>query len=120
MKRCKICLKTSEESISRWEIEFLRKRGICHECYTENKGLIKQDDHYVPWKYQNFATVEKDKPMTGDYEDCNVILPKISWCDKYKKWKLEFQGADSGGYDVETFVWYFDKKKDIISAIIQV
>lgn len=115
--QCKVCLKTSKELDLVIEIEFLKKRGICRKCHIESKGLIKQDDHYVPWKYQNFCEIKGDTSMTGDYEDCNVILPKISWCERYKKWKLEFQGADSGGYDIETFVWYFDRKEDIIKAI---
>lgn len=118
--QCKICLKTIKtikDNTTKWKNEFLKKKGICYECYVESKGLIKQDGHYVPWKYQNFCKIEKDVPITGNYEDCNVKLPKISWCEKYKKWKLEFQGPDLGGFDVETFVWYFNKKEDIISAL---
>ena len=121
MNQCKVCLKIIEPNAPNWEIEFLKKKGICFECYLESKGLIKEEDHYVPhyvpWGYRNFCTIKKDLPMTGDYKDCNVILPKISWSEKYKKWKLEFQGPDSDGYDVETFTWYFNKKEDIISAI---
>lgn len=98
---------------------------MCTGCYKESKGLVKIDGHYVPWSYRHNSDLHKNKntviDTAGDpkyFEDINAGLPKITWCDRYGKWKVFFTGPDIGGYDVQDFVWYFDNKEDIINAMI--
>lgn len=115
MEKCKKCL--APES-STWENDFIKKNGICEKCYLENKDLIKHDDHYVLWEYQNYCDIEGDVSLDPkDFEDANTIPPTISWCTKHEKWKLEFTGTESDSGFAVDLVWYFDSKKDIIKRM---
>jgi len=117
---CPICKTEYSESIDPWECSLINKRGKCKECIVKEKGLIKVGTHYVPWDYQNSIEFEGQEASKDAeyYEDVNASLPRISWDEHYKKWKLEFTGADFGGYDCQNFVWYFDTKEDIINAML--
>jgi hypothetical protein len=109
---CKNCGKVCMGVLSNCEYEhFISKYGLCEECYVESKGLVKSGNHYVPWSYCHF--IHTGEPSPG-IEDANASLPSISWCEKYKKYKVEFNDADIGGYDVQPFVWYFDSLEDIL------
>ncbi len=92
--------------------KFIESEGMCMECFKKSKGLVKIEDHYVPWSYRNWADSPK-KRSADDAEDINADLPEITYCKEHKKWKLEFTGADSGGYDVQLFTWYFDDLNSI-------
>jgi hypothetical protein len=61
----------------------------------------------------------KERKEDGHHEDVYAKLPTISWCEKYKKWGVEFVGADSGGYDVQHFVWYYNSHEDIIKEMMR-
>jgi hypothetical protein len=69
--------------------------------------LVKIDDHYVPKDYVEWDSNGK-KRHERDYEDAYASLPSVSFCHKVNKFKVEFMGPDSGGYDVQHFTWYFD------------
>ena len=125
MEKCKKCLALES---SMWESDFIKKNGICENCYLGDKDLIKHGNHYVLWEYQNYCDVEGDVPLDlEDFEDANAILPTVSWCSRIKKWKIEFVAKIftivsttpdndplSEAWDI---VWYFDTKKDIISSM---
>jgi hypothetical protein len=80
--------------------------------FTKTKGLIKVDNHYVPWNYRNHSDTAGPTE-----EDENADLPTISWDKEYGKYKVDFMGADHGGYDVRPFVWYFDTIDDILAEM---
>ena len=129
MAYCKVCRK-----FGGWfEEEFVRKYDICEECFIESKGLVKDDNHYVPWIYryvthipeygkENYLEIQPEH-----YPDKNAVLPKISWCSEVRKWKTEFKAgiqtavpSASGNnleFEVLDSVWYFDTKKDIIDGM---
>ncbi len=108
-----------------YDTAFIKAKGVCPECLEGSKGLIKVDDHYVPWVYRNHVdfnmeTKELEEIPEDDpeyFDDVYAKLPKIEWCKKYKKYKVTFESPDIGGYDVATFEWYFDNKEDIIKSI---
>jgi len=116
----KNCPKCDEALLGDYDEEFTAKNSMCQECYKDSKGLIKVDNHYVPWGYRNHAELKGDSPIKEEeyFEDVHACLPTIEWCDTRKKWKVCFDGADFGGYDVRDFVWYFDSKEDIIKEMI--
>ena len=95
---------------------FIKPQGMCKVCYVKSKGLVKVNNHYVPWDYV-FHTIS-GQPRNTDYvQDANAELPKISWCDEHKKYEVEFTGADCGGRDTRSFVWYFDTVADIMEEM---
>lgn len=109
--KCKVC----DKDLSRHSHHHI-ERGMCGDCTEDSMGLIKVDDHYVPWKYRNYSdTLKPTEP--NYYDDVNAKMPKVEWCDKYKKYKFTFQGADFGGYDYDEFEWYFDTKEEIAKLI---
>ncbi len=111
-EECSECKKDISEDIIRRDA----KLDMCDDCVEESMGLVKIDDHYVPWAYRNYAdTLKPTDPKY--YDDVCAKLPKVGWCDKYKKYKLTFQGADFGGYDVADFERYFDTKEEIFKLI---
>lgn len=98
--------------------------GMCEECFGKSKGLIKVGNHYVPWIYHHNInvnleekTIKISKTNSEYIEDINSSFPKAEWDEEYKKYKVSFDGADFGGYDVEDFEWYFDTKEDILGAL---
>lgn len=102
-----------------WSYDFLKFRGVCSFCYMELKGIVPWQGHYVPWEYKNHAELTGDEPRVDEFhEDVNAQLPVISWSKKYTKWKVTFSSPDFGGYDSCELVWYFDKKEDIIEAMM--
>jgi hypothetical protein len=111
---CKNCGKVCMGVMTDHEYKnFVSKYGLCKKCYVESKGLVKSGSHHVPWDYRYDAGTSKE--MESEYyDDVNASLPSISWCEKYKKYKVEFSDADIGGYDVQPFVWYFDSLEDIL------
>jgi hypothetical protein len=89
---------------------------MCDSCVEESMGLVKVDNHYVPWKYHNYSdTLKPTEP--NYYDDVHAEIPKVEWCEKYKKYKLTFLGPDFGGYDVAEFERYFDTKEEIFKLI---
>lgn len=112
VRNCKNCNKDISERVIRRNI----KLDMCDSCVEESMGLVKVGNHYVPWGYRNYS--DTLKPSEPDYyDDVNAEIPKVEWCDKYKKYKLTFQGADFGGYDVNELVRYFDTKEEIFKLI---
>lgn len=112
VRNCKNCNKDISDRVIRRNV----KLDMCDSCVEESMGLVKVDNHYVPWKYRNYA--DTLKPANPDYyDDIHADLPKVEWCDKYKKYKLTFQGGDFGGYDVADFERYFDTKEEIFKLI---
>lgn len=110
-KECKECNK----DLSRYSHHYT-EHGMCPDCLADSKGLVKVDNHYVPWKYRNHT--DTLLPTDPDYfDDVYAKLPKVEWCDKHKKYKIIFDGPDFGGYDVYRFEWYYDTKEDIIKAM---
>lgn len=98
-----------------WDMKFFESRKMCEKCYVKAKGLIKSGNHYVPWDYRNNAEISGDEPGNPEYyEDVNASLPKISWDEEHRLWKITFSGPDIGGYDAITFVWYYKSKEDIL------
>jgi hypothetical protein len=84
--------------------------GLCDDCIDHGKPLIKSDDHYVRHSYRHYLDGSGDA-----HEDENASLPTITWDEHRKKWKVSFQAADCGGYDVFICEWWFDTKEDIIN-----
>lgn len=116
--KCPECKKEFTPGFNRWEIAFIEAKGMCEKCYNDSKGLIEVDGHYVPWSYRNYSEAKGDSVRTKDlFEDVNANLPKISFCDEYMKWKIEFTDTDLGGYDVQSFTWYFDMFSDLYRAM---
>jgi len=107
-------------SYNLFDVEFFEKNGICQDCYEKDKGLIKVDNHYVPWNYRNHAEIKGDDPADPEYyEDVNAFLPTIEYDEEYSKWKLTFMSADIGGYDVTILTWYFDSKEEILEELLK-
>ena len=96
------------------------KRHIngCEEFVVESVAdLVKvKEGYYVPWDYLFWS--DTDEPMgIGEEEHVNASIPKVTFDQKTKKYKLDFIGADGGGYDVQSFAFYFDSKDEILKAI---
>jgi hypothetical protein len=114
------CLKCNKDKILHHDVDFIKKRGMCEECFEVSKGLVKdEDNHYfVPWAYRYWTDTEE--PREKEYfEDVNMFIPKISWSEEHKKWKLITSGADCGGYDVQDFEIYFDTKEEIFELMLK-
>jgi len=113
------CPKCNREE---YNTTIIRTKGMCETCFNISKGLVKAEDklYYVPWSYRN--SIDRDGTETATepkhFEEVNISIPRISWCNIYKKWKLETSGADFGGYDVQNFEIYFDTKEDIFALML--
>lgn len=114
------CPKCERES--GYKPRIIETKGMCEDCLDELKGLIKVEGkpYYVPWSYRNGVEVDGTETATDPefFEEINMFIPKISWCNIYQKWKLETSGADFGGYDVQYFTIYFDFKEDILALMM--
>lgn len=79
--------------------------------------LLKRDGYYIPWEYENYEDTN-EKRISDCVMDVNAVLPKISWCYKYEKHKVEYCGADFSGYGgVRLFVRYFDTLEEVYEAM---
>lgn len=121
--KCKECGKTPA-AYQVYDAGFIKLKGVCPKCLKDSMGLIKVDNHYVPWRYRNNVDFDMEsnkvtisKGNADYYDDIYAKMPKVEWCDKYKKYKFTFEGADFGGYDVDGFEWYFDTKEEIFKLI---
>jgi len=116
--RCPECDKFYSATLDSYMNEYIRARGMCRDCLEDTKGLVKVGNHYVPWAYRNNAEPQGDTPSPArHYEDANASLPSITMDERYGKWKLTFDSADFGGYDVTTLTWYFDNLADLIAMM---
>lgn len=84
--------------------------------YDFSPYLIKVENHYVPASYLFFADSGQENIQYVD--DKHASFPKIRFDDIFKKYRVEFDGADFGGYDVAGFTWYFDSIVDIIKEMM--
>ena len=117
---CPNCNEEFSRNTNPYDTKFVEKNGACKKCFLLSKGLVKAGNapYYVPWGYRNW--VETEEPRSEEsFEDINMFIPTISWCDRYNKWKLTTSGADSGGYDVSDFEIYFDTKEEIVALMLK-
>jgi len=116
---CPECHKEFFDSRHKDQCDFIQNLGKCEECCIKEKGLIKIGNHYVSYGYRNYINSDgSEEPAEEEhYEDVNAFLPKISWNGFYRKWQVKFSGADSGGYDVQNFIWYFSTLEGIINEM---
>ena len=132
MSQCKVCYGDANPFGGWFEEEFVKQYGICEKCFIKSKGLVKSGNHYVPWIYRYATHIPQYnsgknylKIKSKHYTDVNSVLPKISWCSKTKKWKIEFVAeifvvtptvlGNNSEWKILDLVWYFDTEKDIIS-----
>jgi hypothetical protein len=118
---CPDCNERFSRGCDPYDVRFIETKGACRKCFQLSKGLIKDGTdtpYYVPWWYRN--SIDSELPTDSKYfEDANMSIPKISWCDRHKKWKLTTSGADAGGYDVQDFEIYFDTKEEIFELMLK-
>ncbi len=78
------------------------------ELFELTKNGVK---FYIPVEYlYNENNVTKR-------EDENAKPPKVTFNKILNKWKLDFDSADIGGYDVERFHYYFDTREGVIKFL---
>jgi hypothetical protein len=114
MVRCKQCNKYLDGYVNHPNEH---DSTLCDECWEHNQGLVPCLGHYVPWSYVYWSDTLKRREV-AHHEDIHAKLPTISWCEEFKKWKVSFTGADSGGYDVQHFEWYYNSREDIIKEMM--
>lgn len=79
--------------------------------------LVKAEDgYYFPREYIYFSDTGK-RMRLGSEEHVNATLPTYSYDKETGKWCLTFCGADSGGYDVRLFDFYFDSEEELLSSL---
>jgi len=71
--------------------------------------------YYVPkrYEYEGYNGVE-ERMEKEDFEDSHAEIPRVEFDNNLKKWALHFSGADTAGYDVQYFTYYFDSPGDIL------
>lgn len=115
-----LCPKCGKYYFPKYEEKTIEKYGCCGDCFSEAQDLIKVNNHYVPWSYRRYVEAGEIIEDESEYcEDKNASLPMISWDEKYKKWKVAFDGPDTGGYDSQPFAWYFNTKEEIFEAMLK-
>jgi hypothetical protein len=91
----------------------------CGARQRENGSIVERRGHgvtyYVPWTYEYYE--DSRQRNTKYIEDKCAEPPRISFDKERGKWKLEFDGPDSGGYDVQGFEYFFDTKEDIYKML---
>lgn len=98
---CQECLSTFPE----WLIECIK-----------NPLVKTKEGYYVYWGYLRYS--DTGKPNAESHiEHSSAAPPSYRYDKRYKKWALDFSGADFGGYDVQDFTFYFDSEKDIITFL---
>lgn len=115
---CPVCGRVFTSTIHSYTVQFIQNLGKCEDCALKAKGLIKVDDHYVPWSYRNSLDPNGSEEPAEDsdfFEDKNAKLPFVEVENGLLK--ITFHGADGGGYDVQEFIWYFNTWDDIIKAM---
>lgn len=93
--------------------EAWEEKGVLIERTRELEGGGKIH-YYVPKRYEYFGDTGK-RMREGHEEDTNCFVPHVEFDEKSNKWVLHLMGADSGGYDVETFEYYFDDLNDVLT-----
>jgi len=97
--------------------KYIKERGVCDTCWEENLPLIKRKEgYYVPGGYDIWPDTMEER-IPNDCEDEKARPPRIEWSENKQKWALVFDSADCGGYDVQSFIYYFDTKKDIYAFL---
>lgn len=107
--------------------------GMCSACYIKKQELVevyrKQFDGvarkcYMPWD-QVYGIIS-DKTYKHEWSedpredmDANYALPRISFCDEYKKWKIEYVGTlcyinDNSPVDL---IRYYDTLEQLLKAL---
>lgn len=98
-------------------------RKDIEEAWEEKRVLIRRKHkaesgekihYYVPKGYEYFGDTGKKIKENDRIEDVNCLVPNVEFDKKSDKWALNFMGADSGGYDAQAFVYYFNNLDDIL------
>ncbi len=123
---CPVCGVERRWESFKAEIEAL---GKCGDCYTKEQSLVKMSGgSYLPWSYVNYihsngtisTSIEEDNDTSPLHEwSRDRTIPKVTFCDKYKKWKL-FYLTDSGeinDHSAAITERYFDTKEEIFKLM---
>lgn len=111
------CPKCGNYFSANYEGKTIEKYGLCDRCFVKKQALIKVDNHYVPWGYQNsIGKGEIHKECL--HEDIYALFPKVFWDEEYKKWQVTFESPDISYHKSKQFSWYFDTKEDIFEAML--
>lgn len=82
-----------------------------------NDPLVKTEEgYYVHWSYVRRRDTGELRKKYNE-EHTQAAPPSYYYDKKYKKWALAFCAADSGGYDVQDFIFYFDSEEDILKYL---
>ena len=86
---------------------------------------IKGQTVFIPDDYLVYEH-NINKPRDPKYhEHVNATPPTIKYIEydgegnKLGKWCLTFESADSGGYDVQTFYYYFNLWDDLLDFLMK-
>lgn len=90
------------------------ERVFCKRTITTKGG--QEIKFHVPKSY-NFWPGLKKKRRVKDREDCCASKPEVEFDEKSGKWAFTFTGADSEGFDVQDFTYYFDDLNDILEFL---
>ena len=100
--KCPVCGTERRWESFKAEIESL---GKCGDCYAKEQPLVKMPGgSYLPWSYVNYirhdgsiSTEIEENDDTSPPQEWNkdYEVPRVTFCDKYKKWKLSYI-TDSG------------------------
>jgi len=75
-----------------------------------------KDGYYIPRDYLYYGdTNEKRKPKHEEH--CYADPPSYNYDKETGKWCLEFTSADIGGYDVQSFTFYFDSEEELLKFL---
>jgi hypothetical protein len=124
---CPVC-QTEKKWRDASQIEAL---GKCAKCYKEEQPLVRMPGgSYLPWEcvytihyngsISNSVEERVDtKPAWDGVED--RAIPKITFCEKYKKWKLSYNGhsGEIGDYGATSVERYFDTKEEIFELMTE-
>lgn len=115
------------------ERDTIEKFGMCSVCYARKQDLVevyrKQFDGiarkcYMPWD-QVYGVVS-DKIYDHDWSedpredmDANYAMPRISFCAKHEKWKIEYVGTDcylNSNRPID-LIRYYDTIEQLLEAL---
>ena len=75
--------------------------------------LIKDNLRYIPKDYRTWSN-GTPRNNSEHYENANAYLPSVAFNKEVGKYEVTFTGADTGGYDVATFTYYYDSIEDFL------
>jgi len=79
--------------------------------------LVKTEHgYYVPYDYLYYSDTGKKRKPEHEEHHC-AEAPFYGYDKETGKWCLEFTSANIGGHNVQSFTFYFDSEKELISYL---